>query len=1125
MRYPGMPWLILLMSSAVRAGSVTPTTTYTLGTAETLQEAIENHPEADGFELPAGWTTSEALIVIGRNLSINGNGQALPSILVHDNADVTIAFATLSPRPNLSWAGATLTNETGATSAVTALGECATMLGATQGQRLFPLCASNASVMLYHVSVTPNSGHRPILVGNQSDLELESVTFTGSTSFLSRGLWIGEDSSATVSNTRFEGMLGGAIWSEGALSLSNTNVFAGNWASHGSDILSSGQSANLQIQGGYFHGNEGTSMSGGSLCIQGGVADLGATDDVNLEFSAHSADTGGAITVGSCGLAPGWPTVTVEHATFSQNSATDVGGALQISSGNVEVTDSAFVSNHASDGGAITIGNAAEARFEDVLLDGNSADRIGGAVRIGPTGGGTIAFKRTRFCGNTSGAGGGLAVVHDSNPHDPTQVDLGNVLFFENDASGDVNEDTTVDETHPGDAIYTTSGDDSALLLYVSFGTFINHAQSVRTKYSDAGEFILQNSVFAQDPDGISESDVYAQVGPACSNSTTQSCAQYVIDHTRANPNAAYSGFPTWWIATNALLGDPEYSDYSQCAGFELGYWSDLYGAGADANGDPVDPGWAGHANGDGDGDGFEAREECDDTSILVYPGAAEPQYWLGTNFDCDPDELAWCLPDADGDTYGDDSALPVQVPLIDGVCGPPYAGRGSDCDDDDDAVRPDAAEESGNNVDENCNGLLACFIDADGDGHGAVLSAGEIEAETCEAVSYYASVSGDCNDGDPAYHPGAIEDEGGFDKDCDELVLYFPDEDGDGQGSTEGEEAETQPDGWVTNSHDCDDSNPNIHQGADEPEISAGTDLNCDGLRWCFPDDDGDGVGTGDLAYGDYVDCDVHGGDCDDEDASVFPCTPLQPDCPADLDINTDPNCDGTRLCFQDQDNDHVGAGNLAETWVPDCSTAAGWSAYDDDCDDQNETVFPCHDGLECQPEAENEVDLDRNCDGERRCYVLDDDEDGYPGNLGPVETDSCGWWAERADCVEGNPNVHPDAEEIVGEGVDADCDGIILCYQDGDDDEMGGAVAPMACAAGSGCACDTEGYASKPGDCDDGDPAVLDECPQWLVPSSCSTGASGLSIGGALFASLFVRRRSTNRASPSSRSRAPAP
>jgi hypothetical protein len=79
-------------------------------------------------------------------------------------------------------------------------------------------------------------------------------------------------------------------------------------------------------------------------------------------------------------------------------------------------------------------------------------------------------------------------------------------------------------------------------------------------------------------------------------------------------------------------------------------------------------------------------------------------------------------------------------------------------------------------------------------------------------------------------------------------------------------------------------------------------------------------------------------------------------------------------------------------------------------------------------------------------------------------------GWAARGDDCDDSLADVNPDGVEVAGDGIDQDCDGLHLCFVDGDGDRVGtDSTAPSAEGA-----CATPGLAPTSGDCDDTDPAL---------------------------------------------------
>jgi len=138
----------------------------------------------------------------------------------------------------------------------------------------------------------------------------------------------------------------------------------------------------------------------------------------------------------------------------------------------------------------------------------------------------------------------------------------------------------------------------------------------------------------------------------------------------------------------------------------------------------------------------FAVQQDCGSYYCTTIPGTF---YDYG-----DPGAWDWLVsgncptPDSDGDGWNDDE----------------------DCDDGNAGIHPGATEICDDGIDQDCNGAdLASqtyYYDDDGDGYGdeAVVACGSQPGGTV-------SVSGDCDDGDPAIHPGAEELCDAKDNDC----------------------------------------------------------------------------------------------------------------------------------------------------------------------------------------------------------------------------------------------------------------------------------------------------------------------------------------------------------------------
>ena len=437
---------------------------------------------------------------------------------------------------------------------------------------------------------------------------------------------------------------------------------------------------------------------------------------------------------------------------------------------------------------------------------------------------------------------------------------------------------------------------------------------------------------------------------------------------------------------------------------------------------------------------------DCDDADPTVNPAATEA--CNGKDDDCDTDideaNATGCTVffyDNDADTYGD---------VTDAMClcaatGKYTTGQAGDCDDDNAAINPDAAEACLNGKDDDCDGEIdepgcqGCttfYLDVDDDTWGVTTSTQCLSAATGD---YTATKGGDCADGDTAVNPDAVEDCNGKDDDCDGFVdeedalncaTYFFDNDTDDFGVT--------------------------------------TDFKC----LC--------AATGKYTAG-------VGGDCNDNDSATNPsasesCNGNDDDCDGEVDELGSSNC---ALFYLDGDGDDYGVNGDTQCL---CAAATPYRAVaGGDCDDGDGTVYPGASEA-CNGE-------DDNCNGQTDeagavgCSIfykdLDDDDYGVTADTQCLCAESGLYRATvGGDCQDGDGNIHPGAEEICN-NKDDDCnnetdeEGATNCnlyYFDNDGDSFG--------TGQSKCLCSAEGKysAGTPGDCDDCDgsvfPGALEVC-----------------------------------------------
>lgn len=365
-------------------------------------------------------------------------------------------------------------------------------------------------------------------------------------------------------------------------------------------------------------------------------------------------------------------------------------------------------------------------------------------------------------------------------------------------------------------------------------------------------------------------------------------------------------------------------------------------------------------------------------------------------------------------------------------------------------SVNPDAPEQC-NNVDDNCNGVPddnpedppVWVRDEDGDGHGAEAS-GTLAACDQPAGTSAATDPQDCDDADEQVFPGAAEDCGPVDRDCDgdpsagavDPETFYADVDGDGFGDVESPGYACEPGaGLVDDDNDCDDLDPDVHPDAEElcNEVDDDCDDNVDfgavdrGTYFLDTNSDGYGVDTSTvLACSLPSGYAATAGDCNDSALATNPGA-------AETCGGADENCDGSvdeptaadaTVWYADADGDTFGEPATSQAA---CTQPSGYVLDNTDCDDSSSAVSPV------DPEVCG--GSDENCDGATDESTAADAVDHYDDLDGDTYGDvatlthgclPAGRVTDGSDCDDGNADANPGELEVCGDGVDEDCDGL---------------------------------------------------------------------------------------------------
>lgn len=266
------------------------------------------------------------------------------------------------------------------------------------------------------------------------------------------------------------------------------------------------------------------------------------------------------------------------------------------------------------------------------------------------------------------------------------------------------------------------------------------------------------------------------------------------------------------------------------------------------------------------------------------------------------------------------------------------------------------------------CVSPVTYYADTDGDGFGDPNSS----VSACSQPTGYVTDNTDCNDKNSSINPNTI---------------WYADADGDGFGNVNSTQSScNQPSGYVSNSTDCNDN-----------------DANNNALATYYQDADQDGFGNLSVSQSScgqpsgYV---TNSADCDDKNATV-----------------------NVISWYEDADGD--GFGNPSKS-IKNCTKPDNYVSNTTDCDDTNDQIYPGATEI-CDSK-------DNNCDGkvdegfDLKTYYTDADGDGFGDEATGAE--ACAQPQNTVtiggDCDDKNKLINPNAQDISGNSIDENCDGV---------------------------------------------------------------------------------------------------
>ncbi len=495
---------------------------------------------------------------------------------------------------------------------------------------------------------------------------------------------------------------------------------------------------------------------------------------------------------------------------------------------------------------------------------------------------------------------------------------------------------------------------------------------------------------------------------------------------------------------------------------------------------------WYADSDGDGYGDTTQTQNACDQPTDHTDDNTDCDD----TDFDINPDTI-WYT-DADGDTFGDPTTG-VQT------CTQPNNTvlDNTDCDDTDFDINPDTT----------------WYADTDGD----LFGDPDVTQTACNQPTGHILENTDCDDSNASINPNAFDILGdGIDQDCDNIFA-----DGLNQDDLVFGDliiTEFMADGYETGSNDewfeiyntttetIDLFGLEIHDNANSVIITEHVEVPSNSYFVLLNNADPNNNGNFDWSNIPHFEYPSIGFNNGGDDIAILKnisgtTTTIasitydnggsgNPDfhyargvssIVSDITILNNDNdslwCSSKSPFHTNGSNDYFGTPGAAND---DCDTDGDGAWYyvdgSDDCDDNDASRYPS--AIEIVADG-----IDQDCDELELCYE-DIDEDGFGNDSGTTSASSSlscnviGLSNTMDDCDDGNSSVHPSATEIEADGIDQNCDGLELCYEDIDEDGFGNDSGNTSTS--SNLTCNDTGLSNTMDDCDDSNSSIYPYAPE---------------------------------------------